>query len=94
ISEAVDAAAGSDNADKKEKKEKKEKKKRTVSKGHPACPVNISTFAGAIAVVLAAVSRHYFRLPGPQNRQVAIAGGVASAIAGLGALASAFFQRK
>ncbi|KAJ1948487.1 hypothetical protein FBU59_001571, partial [Linderina macrospora] len=96
INEAVDSTAQSKDAgaDGEKKKEKKESKKKAVSKNCSACPVNVSTFAGVVAVALAAMSRHYFRLPGAQNRQIAIAGGVASAIAGLGFLASVFFRRK
>ncbi|KAJ1736105.1 hypothetical protein LPJ61_000155 [Coemansia biformis] len=48
---------------------------------------------GVLAAALAAVSGYYFRLPGRDNQRIGFAGGVASAIIGLGTLATAFIRR-
>ncbi|KAJ2497434.1 hypothetical protein GGH96_005101 [Coemansia sp. RSA 1972] len=48
---------------------------------------------GVVAAALAVVSGYYFRLPGRDNQRFGFAGGVASAVIGLGTLATAFIKR-
>ncbi|KAJ2709468.1 hypothetical protein H4R19_004234 [Coemansia spiralis] len=48
---------------------------------------------GVLAAALAAVSGYYIRLPGRDNQRIGFAGGVASAIVGLGTLAVAFVRQ-
>ncbi|KAJ1749289.1 hypothetical protein LPJ79_003832 [Coemansia sp. RSA 1821] len=48
---------------------------------------------GVVAAALAVVSGYYFRLPGRDNQRMGFAGGVASAVIGLGTLATAFIKR-
>ncbi|PIA15410.1 hypothetical protein COEREDRAFT_81967 [Coemansia reversa NRRL 1564] len=47
---------------------------------------------GVVAAALAVVSGYYFRLPGRDNQRFGFAGGIASAIIGLGTLATAFVK--
>ncbi|KAJ2536671.1 hypothetical protein IWW43_000659 [Coemansia sp. RSA 1935] len=48
---------------------------------------------GVVAGALAIVSGYYFRLPGRDNQRFGFAGGVASAVIGLGTLATAFIKK-
>ncbi|KAJ2136801.1 hypothetical protein IW136_003767, partial [Coemansia sp. RSA 678] len=48
---------------------------------------------GVVAGALAVVSGYYFRLPGRDNQRFGFAGGVASAVIGLGTLATAFIKK-
>lgn len=49
---------------------------------------------GAVAAALAAGSCYYFRMPGRDNQKLGFATGVASAVVGLGTLATVFVKRQ
>ncbi|KAI8319969.1 hypothetical protein GQ54DRAFT_298962 [Martensiomyces pterosporus] len=76
----------------KAKKEVDDAEKAVRKRAKETSPGTLKV-VGIVAAALAAVSGYYFRLPGRQNQQIGFAGGVASAILGLGALATAFLRR-
>ncbi|KAJ2743888.1 hypothetical protein GGI20_003396 [Coemansia sp. BCRC 34301] len=77
---------------KKAKEEATEAEKAVRRQAKETPPATLQVL-GIVAVALAAVSGYYFRLPGRQNQQIGFAGGVASAVIGLGTLATVFVKR-
>ncbi|KAJ2388319.1 hypothetical protein H4S02_002928 [Coemansia sp. RSA 2611] len=72
--------------------EANEAEKALEREARETSPVVLRTL-GVVAAALAVVSGYYFRLPGRDNQRIGFAGGVASAIIGLGTLATTFLKR-
>ncbi|KAJ2664728.1 hypothetical protein IWW48_000675 [Coemansia sp. RSA 1200] len=77
---------------KKAREEANEAEKAVRKHANETSPVTLKTL-GIVAVALAAAAGYYYRLPGRQNQRIGFAGAVASAIIGLGTMATAFIRR-
>ncbi|KAJ2400710.1 hypothetical protein GGI23_001867 [Coemansia sp. RSA 2559] len=77
---------------KKAREEANEAEKAVRKHADETSPVTLRVM-GIVAAALAAVSGYHYRLPGAQNQRIGFAGAVASAIIGLGTLATAFIRR-
>ncbi|KAJ2693858.1 hypothetical protein GGH99_000949 [Coemansia sp. RSA 1285] len=77
---------------KKAREEANEAEKAVRKHANETSPVTLKTL-GIVAVALAGAAGYYYRLPGRQNQRIGFAGAVASAIIGLGTMATAFIRR-
>ncbi|KAJ1668491.1 hypothetical protein IW140_000323 [Coemansia sp. RSA 1813] len=77
---------------KKAREEANEAEKAVRKHASETSPVTLRMM-GIVAAALAAVAGYHYRLPGRQNQRIGFAGAVASAIIGLGTLATAFIRK-
>ncbi|KAJ1869749.1 hypothetical protein LPJ57_005477, partial [Coemansia sp. RSA 486] len=77
----------------KKAREEAEEAEKAVKKQAKETPPTTLRALGIVAAALAVVSGYYFRLPGRENQRLGFSSGVASAVIGLGTLATAFIKR-
>ncbi|KAJ1645119.1 hypothetical protein LPJ64_003268 [Coemansia asiatica] len=77
----------------KKARQEAEEAEKAVKKQAKETPPATLRALGIVAAALAVVSGYYFRLPGRENQRLGFSSGVASAVIGLGTLATAFIKR-
>ncbi|KAJ2558090.1 hypothetical protein EV175_000964 [Coemansia sp. RSA 1933] len=91
--DAINKARESGERFAKKAREEANEAEKAVKKHADETPLVTLKVMGIVAAALAVVSGYHYRLPGGQNQRIGFAGAVASAIIGLGTLATAFIRR-